>query len=81
MKINKKVENFVKLRHVLYSKGAIEVKPLFEQEEEVKMEEIKVGNGGSIVSVIRQYLGEMKIVNIDNKKILSIFNTIAEEVK
>ena len=81
VKINKKVENFVKLRHILYSRGAIEVRPSFIKEEEVEMDEIKLDSSGSIVSTVKQYLNDIKINGIDNNKLIDLFSKITEEVK
>jgi DNA repair exonuclease SbcCD nuclease subunit len=82
VKISKKTENFVKLRHLLYERGAIEVKPMFDKEqEEVSLQDIKLDGSGNIVSIVKQYLGEVKMENIDNKKLLIKFDKVLEEVK
>lgn len=81
VKINKKTENFVKLRHILYGKGALEVRPQFIQnEDDNKLIDIKVDSIGSITTIIKQYLNELKLENIDNKKLISKFETVISEV-
>lgn len=81
VKINKKTENFVKLRHILYGKGALEVRPQFIQnEDDNKLIDIKVDSIGSITTIIKQYLNELKLENIDNKKLISKFETIVSEI-
>ncbi len=82
VKINKKVENFVKLRHLLYSRGAIEVRPLFEKEaEEVSLQDVKLDGSGSISTIIKQYLNEVKIEGVENKELIKRFDKLVEEIK
>lgn len=83
VEIDKKIENFVKLKHLLYSKGAIDVKPKFKKQEtaEAVMEGSLEITNGNIVAVVKEYLSGLKIENIDNAMLLQIFDTVLEEVK
>jgi DNA repair exonuclease SbcCD nuclease subunit len=81
VKITNKIETFVKLKHILYSKGALEVKPYFVQNEELDLKNsVKLDNNGSVVSTVRQYLTGLKIENLDNDKLVAMFDGMAGEL-
>lgn len=84
VEITDKIETFVKLKHLLYSKGAIEVKPFFIKQEDTFFESkngLNIDSSGSIVASVREYLNSLKIEHLDNKKLIKIFNELVEELK
>lgn len=84
VEITDKIETFVKLKHLLYSKGAIEVKPFFKKQEETFFETkngLKIDASGSVVSSIKEYLQSIKLENLDNKKLIDFFNELVGELK
>ena len=73
VQINKKVENFVKLRDILFEKGALEVNPEFKKEEIVDTNEHKIDTNESVVKSAAKYLNDIKAPEIDNVKLLKCF--------
>jgi DNA repair exonuclease SbcCD nuclease subunit len=79
--IDEKIENFIKLRKILIDKGAIEVRPFFEKKEEMVIQEkSKINNESSTKEIIREYIGNVKEKNIDNSRLINIFDKISEDV-
>lgn len=79
--ITEKIENFIKLRKILIDKGAIEVRPFFEKKEELVLDERKkIDSQSSIKDIIREYISKVKEKDIDNEKLLKIFDKVLEEV-
>lgn len=76
VQINKKVENFVKLRDILFEKGALEVNPEFIKEEIVDTNEHKVDTNEGVVKSAAKYLQEIKAPEIDNNKLLNCFKEV-----
>lgn len=80
IKINKKVDEFVKLKYILFEKGALDIVPEFESSEvELSDEGVDVDLNSSISDVIRDYIMNIDIKGIDNKKLLEIFDEIKKE--
>jgi DNA repair exonuclease SbcCD nuclease subunit len=80
--INSKIENFVKLRDIMISKGAVEVNARFEKtspaDESVRS---KIdANEGVTVSMVK-YLKETKKPGINNEKLLECFKEVLKRVK
>lgn len=79
--ISSKIENFVKLKSLLYNYGAVDVFPNF-----IKDENIKDENGHTVdlqkgvLTSMTKYLTEIKIKEIDNKKLLTIFKELLKEI-
>lgn len=82
VEIKTKVENFVKLRHILIERGAIEVIPAYSvNATEIKVgENLKVGMNNSVKVMVTEFLKEAKIENINSKKLLKLFDKVLEEV-
>ena len=80
--INSKIENFVKLRDIIISKGGIDVIPKFEKSESTDMSNrTKIdANEGVAVSMVK-YLKETKKTGIDNEKLLKCFKNVLKRVK
>lgn len=77
VQINKKVENFVKLRDILFEKGALEVNPEFISDKdniEPEIEKINVRDG--IITSAAKYLNDIKAPEIDNVKLLKCFKEV-----
>ena len=82
VKISKKIENFVKLRDILLSKGALEIIPEFVKEEIVEDEnEHKIDTNESVLISAANFLKEIKDDKIDNAKLLEKFKNIIKECK
>ena len=80
--IKEKVDNFVQLKHLLYEKGAIEVRPDFEESKKEKEtgynEEIDFNK--DLTDMIKEYLTKnIKIDKIDNGKLLDCFEKVLAE--
>lgn len=79
--IKEKIENFIKLKKILIEKGAIEVRPIFEKKEEMILnEKKKINSDSSTKDIIREYISKVQEKNIDNEKLLKIFDKVLEEV-
>lgn len=76
VQINKKVENFVKLRDILYQKGAIDVLPEFIKEEVTDTSEHKIDKNEGVIKSAAKYLQEIKAEKIDNNKLLACFKEV-----
>jgi DNA repair exonuclease SbcCD nuclease subunit len=84
IEINQKIENYVKLRHLLYERGALEVTPVFKTEENniQVFKEISFNFNGTIHDMVVGYLSDVvKVENIDNKKLIEYFEKISREIK
>lgn len=82
VRLTKKVENFIKLRDIMYKLGAIEVVPEFVKDEtavKVSGNDIDI-NEGVVKSSVR-FLGTVKAENIDNDKLLKYFKEVLKRVK
>lgn len=81
VRIDSKIENFVKLKNVLYEYGAIDVAPEFYKNENLKDESgHSVDLQKGVLTSMTKYLGEVKVKEIDNKKLLNIFKELLKEI-
>jgi len=79
VKIDAKIENFIKLKRILLDKGAIDVVPFFERKEDIEVGQIdNLKEFSSIKDTIREYISKVEEENIDNKKLLKIFEKVLE---
>lgn len=80
--INSKIENFVKLRDIMISKGAVEVNAKFEKTNTVDSSvRSKIDtNEGVAVSMVK-YLKESKKSGINNDKLLECFKEVLKRIK
>jgi DNA repair exonuclease SbcCD nuclease subunit len=78
--VDTKIQNFVKLKRILFESGAIDVIPFFEK----KQEDIEVSKHASdntaIPDIVREYLNNIKKDGIDNSKLIDIFEKVLNEV-
>lgn len=81
VRISKKIENWVKLRDILYTKGCLEITPEFIKEEITSdtSNTIVNINEGVVISATK-YLKDIKSDGIDNKKLLECFRNILKRV-
>ena len=84
VEIEQKIDNFVKLKHILYEKGALDVSPSFkEEDDEIKINEEKgdLDLNSSIKDTMKEYLlNGIKADGISNEKLLNIFDQILEKL-
>lgn len=81
VQIDKKVENFIKLRDILTSKGALEVNPEFIREETTDFAEHKIDASEGVVKSAAKYLQEVDSPGIDNSKLLGYFKEVLRRIK
>ena len=81
VQINKKVENFVKLRDILFEKGALEINPQFIKEEIVDTNEHKIDTNEGVVKSAAKYLNDIKSPEIDNVKLLKCFKEVLKRCR
>ena len=82
VQINKKVENFVKLRDILFEKGALEINPEFISNKdniETEIEKINIRDG--IISSAAKFLSNIDNKNINKEKILLCFKEVLKRLK
>ena len=79
VQINKKIENFVKLRDLLFEKGGLEVNPEFIKEEITDTSEHKVNTNEGVVKSAAKYLQEIKAPEINNDKLLACFKEVLKK--
>jgi len=83
VKITEKLDNFVQLKHMLYDKGAIDVKPVFVKEEDdfdVLKDGIEFKVNDNIERLLEEHIKSIKIEGIDNNRLLKILGKIKEEL-
>lgn len=80
--INSKIENFVKLRDVMISKGAVEVNAKFQKSENNDLSDrSKIDtNEGVAVSMVK-FLKQSEKPGINNEKLLGCFKEVLKRVK
>jgi DNA repair exonuclease SbcCD nuclease subunit len=83
VRIERKIENFVKLKYILYERGALDVVPFFIAKKEAVVDTTSVKHTqhiSSIPAMTRDFLKSIKIDNIDNNKLLKLFDKIVEKL-
>ena len=83
IKIDKKIDEFLKLKYILYEKGALDVVPDFEsiiEKIEVPENVNDVDMSMSMQDIIYTYIKNIDNEKIDNKKLIKIFDKISKEV-
>ena len=81
IRINKKIENFVKLRDIMFNKGCISVEPEFIKEDTPV--DVGIHNISSTESVsvgMAKYLKEVKSEGIDNNKLLCYYKKVLKSM-
>lgn len=82
VEISSKIENLVKLKHILFERGAIDVIPMFQKEEGSDFtRDVAIDFNGSIKNIVKEFLEKnVKIEGVDNNKLLKSFDKVLEEV-
>jgi len=75
--INEKIQDFAKFKYILYEYGAIDVIPIFEKEDGEEILEANIKEAQDIEKITREFI--LQSENIDNKKILLLFDKIVRE--
>jgi DNA repair exonuclease SbcCD nuclease subunit len=78
--VDTKIQNYIKLKRILFEKGAIDVIPFFEKKEETI--DFKDDNEGynAIPDIIKDFLKKIKKENINNDNLLEKFERVLNEV-
>lgn len=89
--VDTKIENLVKLKYIMYERGAINVVPFFnkdESEEQIRdsLKKVKIGKEGvsiesSMEELTREFLTQVNKDGIDNTLLLKIFDNVVKEIK
>lgn len=77
--ITKKIENFVKLKTILFNKGALEVNPEFIKEDTIIETKTSIDINEGVLKSAVKYLKDIKDKNIDNKRLLACFKNVLKE--
>lgn len=81
VKISQKVENFVKLRDILYDRGALEINPEFIREDTPELQEQKVDTNEGVIKSAAKYISEVKSSKINNEKLLNCYKEVLKRIK
>lgn len=78
VKITEKLDNYIKLKHLLYEKGAIEVIPDYREEVDYNIDEenTDIDFNGEIKESMVEYINKVDIEDVDNEKLLEIFEEL-----
>ena len=77
--VDTKIQNYVKLKRLLYDRGAIDVQPFFEKAEE-DIDEIEETEYTAIVDIVREYLQNVEKDGISNDTLLQKFEMVLHEI-
>lgn len=81
VEISNKIENFIKLKHILYEAGAIDVIPKFMKGEVSADSGIhEVDINANIATSAKSFLQTVKKTGIDNSRLLIYFDKILKEI-
>ena len=79
--IKEKLDNYVKLKHLLYEKGALSVSPHFvDTTDEISVnEDAKIDMNSSVKDMVNEYImNNITVEGIDNKKLVDIFDKVLQ---
>jgi len=79
--IKEKLDNYVKLKHILYEKGALEITPYFvDNTEELNInDKASIDMNSSIKDMVKDFiLNDINSEGIDNTKLLNIFEKVVQ---
>ena len=82
IKIDKKIDEFLKLKYILYEKGALDVVPDFEsivEKIDAPDEAHDIDMSMSMQHIVYEYIKNINIKNINNEKMIKIFDKISKE--
>lgn len=75
--IDEKIQDFAKLKYVLYEYGAIDIIPVFLKEEESDIEVTNVVHSGDIEQIAREFISSLE--DVDTDKLLAVFDKVLEQ--
>lgn len=81
IEIEEKIDNYVKLKHLLYEKGAIEVVPSFKDTGDnitITENESNLNLNSGIVDMMKEYISNSSVDGIKNEKLIEIFEKVLE---
>lgn len=83
VEIDQKIDNFIKLKYILYERGALDIVPLFKPpRQELEIGEVKIEKHfSSIPDITMEYLNNIKQDGIENSKLVAIFQKVLEKIK
>ena len=83
VEIEQKIDNFIKLKYILFERGALDIVPLFKPpKQDIELGEIKIEKHfSSIPDITLEYLKNIKQEGIENVKLVRIFQKILEKIK
>ena len=77
VQIDKKVENFVKLRNILFEKGALDVVPEFiTDKEEIEADTDKINIKDGVINSAAKFISGINDKSVDNQKLLLCFKEV-----
>jgi DNA repair exonuclease SbcCD nuclease subunit len=82
VEIESKIDSFIKLKYILYERGALGVTPIFKPpKEDAEIGEVKIDKHlSSIPEISMEYLKNVKIDGIKNEKLIEMFKRVVEKV-
>lgn len=78
--IDEKIQDFAKLRYILYEIGAVDVIPIFLKEENKIMTEASIQETHDIEKITREFILQVKEAGLDPNELLKIFDDVVSEV-
>lgn len=78
--IDEKIQDFAKLRYILYELGAVDVIPVFLKEENEVVTEASIQEAHDIEQITREFIQKTEKEDIEINKLLSLFDKVVEEV-
>jgi len=78
--IDEKIQDFAKLRYILYEIGAVDVIPIFLKEENEVITEASIQESHDLEKITKEFILQTKEEDIDVKKLLTLFEEIVSEV-
>ena len=81
VKLSNKIKDFSKLRYVLFEKGAIDIIPVLEKNEDINVSvKEKVEMKQNIKETVTSVINGIKINGISNDRLLELFNKASEGI-
>lgn len=78
--IDEKIDDFAKLRYILYELGAVDVIPVFLKEENEIITEASIQETHDIEKITREFILQIEENGLDPKELLKIFDDVVSEV-
>ena len=79
--IKEKLDNYVKLKHLLYERGALNVTPAFvDTTDDISVnEDAKIDMNSTVKDMVNEYImNNIKVEGIENKKLVDIFEKVVQ---